>query len=533
MKNLNKNRMIFASAVFFVLSISSLNNVFAATAPTLGAAANFSVLADLSMAANGAGTTVSGFIGLSTNTATSRTGTWLPLLLTEHFGPLSLAATAQANALTASTNLSTQVSNGLWSLNASPLPGVWTAASDATFTGTLTLNGGPTDVWVFQITDDFTFTGTVNMTGGAQPCNVFWRVARDATINSGGPGSKFVGTLIAGRDISLVGGVTVDGRMLSNRTFTAAGGDSIAGPTCVIPGTLHIIKTVVNTGGGTSTPSNFNLYVKNLGVNASGSPAFGTTTPGTAYSLNAGTYVISEDVNSSYTQSFSGDCNSVGSVTLASGEDKTCTVTNTYIVPTPPVPPTPTGGSGGGVSTPVLPVIGVLKVPTPAYLPMGTGTVVYNYTVWNVSGQQPLSVIMSDDKCSPILFISGDLNSNLKLDPTEIWKYSCTSTLSKTTTNTVTATGLSDDVYHQTTIATAKATVVVGTTTQIVTFVSTTTPRVPTVLGVSTTTVQVVSFPNTGIDPSRNSMSLNIIIVLTLISILTVSTLSLRYLNKR
>lgn len=110
-----------------------------------------------------------------------------------------------------------------------------------------------------------------------------------------------------------------------------------------------------------------------------------------------------------------------------------------------------------------MPLIGILKVPTPLALSTGSGKVTYNYTVWNVGGKRALtSVTVVDDKCSPVVFLSGDVNNNKKLDPTEKWKYSCISTLLKTTTNTAIATGYSDDIYHQTAVATAVATVVVG-----------------------------------------------------------------------
>jgi len=111
----------------------------------------------------------------------------------------------------------------------------------------------------------------------------------------------------------------------------------------------------------------------------------------------------------------------------------------------------------------IVPLIGILKVPSPLALPKGSGSVVYNYTVWNVGGQQALvDVTVIDDKCGSISKISGDINSNNKLDPEERWKYSCTSALSNTTTNTAIATGYSDDEYHQAAIATAIATVVVS-----------------------------------------------------------------------
>lgn len=69
---------------------------------------------------------------------------------------------------------------------------------------------------------------------------------------------------------------------------------------------------------------------------------------------------------------------------------------------------------------------------------------------------------IADDKCTTVKFLSGDINNNQKLDPTEKWKYSCTSILSATTTNTAVASGYGDDAYRQLAVATAVATVVVG-----------------------------------------------------------------------
>jgi len=112
----------------------------------------------------------------------------------------------------------------------------------------------------------------------------------------------------------------------------------------------------------------------------------------------------------------------------------------------------------------IIPLIGILNVPTPLALTTGAGSVTYNYTVWNVGGQQALTnVTVVDDKCYPVTLVSGDVNGNSKLDPSEKWNYSCTSKLSNTTTNTAIATGYSDDSNHQAALATAIATVVVST----------------------------------------------------------------------
>ena len=219
---------------------------------------------------------------------------------------------------------------------------------------------------------------------------------------------------------------------------------------------LHVISLVVNDNGGTATSSDFSVHLQNAGVDVIGSPAPGTLTLGTLYSLFPGTYNLSETANSSYTQSFGGDCDSTGSVKLAAGNDKVCTIINTNIPPPPPASPLDIGQR-------IMPLIGILKVPTPLSLPDGPGPVTYDYTVTNVGGLAPLvDITVSDDKCSDVKFVSGDTNSDGKLDPGEEWKYSCVTTLADTTTDTGTVTGYSDDSYHQSTVASSIATVVVG-----------------------------------------------------------------------
>jgi uncharacterized repeat protein (TIGR01451 family) len=130
---------------------------------------------------------------------------------------------------------------------------VWTAASDTTFTGTITLSGNYNDVWVFQVGRDMTFSGSVIMAGTAQPCNVFWQIGRSATIASG---SKLVGTLIASADVTLVSGATVDGRIISLNSSLTTDGNTASGPTCVAaptptPPTLGKVfsPSTINAGG--------------------------------------------------------------------------------------------------------------------------------------------------------------------------------------------------------------------------------------------------------------------------------------------
>jgi hypothetical protein len=221
----------------------------AVSPPPLGAAATFSILAALSLSASSAGTVVSGDLGLSPGLASARTGPWT-VGGVEYLGPGSLAGTAQVAALAAFNDMAVQSSDGLWSGSTSPAPGVWSATVDATFSGTLTLNGGYTDVWVFQIGRDMTFSGQVIMAGNAQACHVFWQIGRDASIISG---TTFAGTLIAYRDVTLFSGATVDGRIMSLTDSLATDGNMISGPSCAQAPTSTATATATRTGTATST----------------------------------------------------------------------------------------------------------------------------------------------------------------------------------------------------------------------------------------------------------------------------------------
>lgn len=144
------------------------------------------------------------------------------------------------------------------------------------------------------------------------------------------------------------------------------------------PATLKIIKTVLNNNGGVKTAADFSMHVKSGTTDVTGSPAAGSSS-GTTYTLPAGTYTVSEDAVSGYTQTgISGDCSSSGSVTLASGDSKTCTVTNDD---------NPSGGELGGACavSPSTGVIGSL-FSWSASATGGTGTYTY---LW--SGDESLS----------------------------------------------------------------------------------------------------------------------------------------------
>jgi Tfp pilus assembly protein PilV len=92
---------------------------------------------------------------------------------------------------------------------------------------------------------------------------------------------------------------------------------------------LVVNKTVVNHGGS-KVVADFAPYK----VGAT------TVTLGATTTFNSGDYIVSEIIDPAYTQTFSGDCNGSGGVTLTSGTIKSCNITNeeTYVIPTVTTP---------------------------------------------------------------------------------------------------------------------------------------------------------------------------------------------------
>lgn len=331
-------------------------------------------------------------------------------------------------------------------------------------------NGGTRTVADFPLTA----AGPITITGvsGAAPITNAAVTAGTYTLSETTQSDYTAGTYscvkngggaVIGNSISLIAGDTA--------TCTIVNND--------IPPQLHLRKLI---SGGTATFANFTLTANGAGPN----DISGTSPVDSGIGLLADTFALSETSPGSYTASAwvcVGGTQIGSNITVGINQSATCTITNTY---TPP----PSSGGGGGtqlridvcpdgdysysyydgicgtapiVADRIVPLIGILKVPTPLALPAGSGSVTYNYVVWNVGGKQALTgVSIADDKCSTVKLLSGDINNNQKLDPTEKWKYSCTSTLLATTTNTAVASGYSDDAYRQLAVATAVATVVVG-----------------------------------------------------------------------
>ena len=303
----------------------------------------------------------------------------------------------------------------------------------------------------FQITDSLTVTSAakVVMGGTASACNVYWRIASDATIN-GSPATQFAGTLIANGNVSLVTGPTIIGRMMAlTGTLSSAGASNISGcavGTTVAPvsgalhgtmnGTINVVKQVINDNGGTKTSADFPLFVSGTSVVSGITNTFAAPAP----------YKVTETMDAKYAQTFSGDCDTNGQINLGLSDNKFCIITNNDIGAPVVVPPVP-------------PILDLVKVPSPLALPGGPGPVTYTYTLRNIGLVPVTDITLVGDTCRPIVLSSGDTNGDSKLDVNETWIYRCTTNLTETHTNTVVATGFANGI-SATDIA--SATVVVG-----------------------------------------------------------------------
>ncbi|MEK7215933.1 MAG: hypothetical protein AAB289_10100, partial [Chloroflexota bacterium] len=153
------------------------------------------------------------------------------------------------------------------------------------------------------------------------------------------------------------------GDCAANGAITLAPGDN---KTCTItnddqPGTLTVIKNVINDNGGAKNAADFTLTV--TGTNVQPSATFpGAGIPGTTVTLNAGTFSTDEAAVQGYTKSFGTSC----SGTITNGASKSCTITNDDIAPSLTLNKVVVNDNGGAAAESAwnLTATGALGVPT-------------------------------------------------------------------------------------------------------------------------------------------------------------------------
>jgi len=198
--------------------------VTSAPAPILGTASTYGILAGSTVTCAGAPGTINADVGVSPGSTT----TGFPPCTITGATNLANAASAQAQVdLTAAFNYLAGLPCGTVitpaDLGGRTLPpGVYCVASSLGVTGTVTLAGPASGVWVFQIGSTLT-TGTsanVALSGGALARNVWWQVGSSATL---GTGTTFRGNIVALTSITLVDNATMLGRALARNGAVSLG----------------------------------------------------------------------------------------------------------------------------------------------------------------------------------------------------------------------------------------------------------------------------------------------------------------------
>lgn len=246
-------RRFAVASIAVLLAAVPLQAARAQTAPSLGAAEPFGVLANLAVTCTDS--TIAGDVGIFT-AGTPMTQTNCPVTGTIHAGD-AVAAAAYADFLAAYDQLAAMPVEACDAFLTGTLagevlpPGVYCFDAAATLTGQLTLDGPADGIWIFRIGTAGTgaLTGTnfsVVMTGGAQPCNVYWWVAEAVTMTT----SNFQGTILAGAATTFTGGSFI-GRDFTKAAATLTG---VTVSACT-PGTPpELCKDWVTGGGWIVTP---------------------------------------------------------------------------------------------------------------------------------------------------------------------------------------------------------------------------------------------------------------------------------------
>ena len=159
-------------------------------------------------------------------------------------------------------------------------------------------------------------TSTSNVTGDASGTPVILTAGTYSVYES--PISGYTASYSSDCTGSIAAGET--------KTCTVTNDDDSA-PPAATTGTLIIIKTVINDDGGTSVAEDFKLSLISESEGVTTTLGLAGNASGTEFSLNPGTYDVTEGDYKGYTTTYSEEC----SGSIATGETKTCTVTNNDI----------------------------------------------------------------------------------------------------------------------------------------------------------------------------------------------------------
>lgn len=234
----------------------------AAQAPVdLGTAGNYVILSKTGISTTGV-TDITGDIAVSPIDSTAITGFSLSVhasgtystspAVTGKIFASDYASPTPANLTTAVADMETAFTNAAGrtlpdstELHAGDLsgrtiaPGLHKWSSGVLINNALTLDGGPDDIWIFQVAQDLTVGNStiVSLSGGAQASNIFWQVAGEVNI---GTSSHFEGIILSKTAIHLNTGASINGHLLAQTAVTLDAND-VAFP---VPVEVLILKVV-------------------------------------------------------------------------------------------------------------------------------------------------------------------------------------------------------------------------------------------------------------------------------------------------
>jgi hypothetical protein len=164
----------------------------------------------------------------------------------------------------------------------------------------------------------------VNDHGGTKGVGDFPLFVDGSPVTSGVQGTFNAGTRTVSETGMTTYAATIGGDCAPDGTIALAPGDA---KTCTITNDdigpkLTVTKVVVNDNGGNKVVADFPLFVDG-----------GSVVSGVQNTFSAGPHTVSETSLSTYASSFSGDCALDGTIALALGEVKSCTITNDDIAP--------------------------------------------------------------------------------------------------------------------------------------------------------------------------------------------------------
>jgi hypothetical protein len=339
--------------VITALVLVQVSALAATTAPDLGVASSFAVLAG-STVTNTGPTVVSGDLGVSPGTAV--TGFTGPPQGSVTNGSIHsadpMAAQAQSDLTTAYNAAAAQSCTtdesgktlGAGS-EATLIPGVYCFSTSAQLTGDLHLNGA--GVYIFQVgTTLTTATGSrVFLDNGASACQVFWQLGSSAII---GTTTQFAGTVMALTSISVGHAATIEGRVLARNAAVTLDDNAVTRPAC---GQSQTATTLTSSANPSAAGQSVTFTSTTPGA-TSGTVAFydGSTKIGTAPVSTSGQASLTTAALGAGTHTITAVFSGTSALLPSTSPSITQTVTP---APSPnpsaaPTPRLPSAGVGGG-----------------------------------------------------------------------------------------------------------------------------------------------------------------------------------------